>query len=95
MCMMMQLAATNTLVQTLVEDRMLGRVISLYAVAFFGGAPVGALLEGALAAAIGALPTFGVAGALCFAAAVAFTWKLPALRASSQPLYARLGLPAE
>jgi len=95
MCMMMQLAATNTLVQTLVEDRMLGRVISLYAVAFFGGAPVGALLEGALASQIGALHTFAVAGVASLACAVAFTSKLPALRISSRPLYERLGLPVE
>ncbi len=39
-------AATNTLVQTLVDDDKLGRVMSLYAVAFFAGAPIGALLQG-------------------------------------------------
>ncbi len=92
LCMMMQLAATNTLVQTLVEDHMLGRVISLYAVAFFGGAPVGALLEGALASQIGAVHTFAIAGALCVASGLTFTWALPALRLSSRPLYARVGL---
>jgi MFS family permease len=95
LCMMMQLAATNTLVQTLVEDRMLGRVISLYAVAFFGGAPVGALLEGALANQIGALPTFAIAGLGCLAAGITFAWRLPTLRASSRPLYDRLDLLAE
>jgi predicted MFS family arabinose efflux permease len=92
LCMMMQLAATNTLVQTLVEDHMLGRVISLYAVAFFGGAPVGALLEGALASQIGAVHTFAIAGALCVVSALAFTRALPELRLVSRPLYARIGL---
>lgn len=95
MCMMMQLAATNTLVQTLVDDAMLGRVISLYAVCFFGGAPLGALLEGALAAAIGAIHTFAIAGALTFVGALLFTARLPALRTQSRELYARLSLPAE
>jgi len=92
MAMMMQLAATNTLVQTLVEDKMLGRVISLYAVAFFGGAPVGALLEGALASQIGAIHTFAIAGVLCIASALVFAVALPWLRTISRPLYVRLGL---
>ena len=92
MAMMMQLAATNTLLQTLVEDKMLGRVISLYAVAFFGGAPVGALLEGALASQIGAVHTFAIAGALCIASALVYGAALPRLRKISRPLYVGLGL---
>jgi MFS family permease len=92
MSMMMQLAATNTLVQTLVDDKMLGRVISLYAVAFFGGAPVGALLEGALASQVGAIHTFAVAGALCLVSALIFARSLPQLRLISRPLYVKLGL---
>jgi MFS family permease len=92
MAMMMLLAATNTLIQTIVDDKMLGRVISLYAVAFFGGAPVGALLEGALANKIGAIHTFALAGALCIASALAFAAALPRLRRLSRPLYVRLGL---
>jgi MFS family permease len=90
--MMMQLAATNTLLQTLVEDKMLGRVISLYAVAFFGGAPVGALLEGALASQIGAIHTFAIAGVLCIASALVYAAALPRLRRLSRPLYVGLGL---
>ena len=92
MSMMVQLAATNTLLQTVVDDKMLGRVISLYAVAFFGGAPVGALLEGALANQIGAIHTFAIAGLLCLASGISFAMKLPALRAVSRPLYVKLGL---
>ena len=92
MAMMMQLAATNTLLQTLVEDKMLGRVISLYAVAFFGGAPVGALLEGALASQIGAIHTFAIAGVLCIASALVYAAALPRLRRISRPLYVGLGL---
>lgn len=92
MAMMMQLAATNTLLQTLVEDKMLGRVISLYTVAFFGGAPVGALLEGALASQIGAIHTFAIAGVLCIASALVYAAALPRLRRLSRPLYVGLGL---
>jgi MFS family permease len=90
--MIMQLSATNTLVQTLVDDRMLGRVISLYAVAFFGGSPLGALLEGTLASQIGAIHTFAVAGTVCIASALVFAAALPRLRQVSRPLYVRLGL---
>jgi MFS family permease len=92
MAMMMQLAATNTLLQTLVDDKMLGRVISLYAVAFFGGAPVGALLEGTLASQVGAIHTFAIAGALCLASGLVFAYSLPQLRQISRPLYVKLGL---
>jgi MFS family permease len=72
MSLMVQWAATNTLVQTLVDDDKLGRVMSLYAVAFFAGAPVGALLEGALASAIGPVHTFAIAGVGCIACSFAF-----------------------
>ena len=86
------MAATNTMIQSIVDDKMLGRVISLYAVAFFGGAPVGALLEGTLASRIGAIHTFAVSGAACIACGLVFASVLPRLRQVSQPLYVRLGL---
>ena len=92
MSMMMQLAATNTMIQSIVDDKMLGRVISLYAVAFFGGAPIGSLLEGALASQVGAIHTFAVAGGLCLAAGAVFAWQLPGLRRVSRPHYVKLGL---
>lgn len=90
--MVMQIASTNTLVQSLVDDHMLGRVISLHAVAFVGGAPVGALLEGVLADQIGATHTFGIAGVLCLVTAALFASALPGIHRASRPLYARLGL---
>jgi MFS family permease len=92
MSMMVQLASTNTLIQSIVDDKMLGRVISLYAVAFFGGAPVGSLLEGALASQIGAIHTFAVAGALCLTCGMVFASKLPELRRASRARYVQLGL---
>ena len=93
--MMVQLASTNTLIQSIIDDKMLGRVISLYAVAFFGGAPVGSLLEGALASQIGAIHTFAVAGVLCVACGVVFASALPELRRVSRARYVQLGLIAE
>jgi MFS family permease len=92
MLLMVQLAATHTLILSIVDDNMLGRVISLYTVASFGGAPLGALLEGALADRIGAIHTFAIAGVLCIASALVFASALPRLRRVSRPIYVRLGL---
>jgi MFS family permease len=92
LCMMIQMASTNTILQTVVDTDKLGRVMSLYGVAFFGGAPVGALLEGSLASIGGVPVAFAVAGALGLASGVAFWRALPKLRAQSRPLYVRLGL---
>ena len=43
---MMQMAATNTVLPTLVDDQLRGRVMAFYTMAFFGTAPVGSLLAG-------------------------------------------------
>jgi len=51
--MMSQITITNTLVQTTVDPGMRGRVISIYAMAFFGMQPIGGLLVGALSQHIG------------------------------------------
>lgn len=65
-------AATNTLVQGRVEPEKLGRMMSLLAVAFFGGAPVGALLLGTLATLVGPVHALAVAGVGCVGSAAAF-----------------------
>ena len=94
-CVMVQMASTNTIIQTIVDPDKLGRVMSLYAVAFFGGAPIGALALGSLADAIGPGNTFAVAGAATLACALVFRRALPGLRAVTRPLYERLGLLSE
>ena len=43
---MVHLAATNTILQTIVEERLRGRVMSFYTMAFFGTVPIGSLLGG-------------------------------------------------
>lgn len=90
--LMMLWAGTNTLVQTLADEDKLGRVMSLYAVAFFGGAPVGALVEGTIASVLGPVHAFALAGVGCIAGAVAFRMALPRLRAASRARYAAAGL---
>jgi len=51
--MMSQITVSNTLIQTTVAPAMRGRVISYYAMAFFGMQPLGGLLVGAISRWIG------------------------------------------
>ncbi len=71
-CVMVASASTSTLVQTTVDPDMRGRVTSLWAVGFFAAAPIGALLEGWLAKAVGAVNMFAIAGVGCLASALVF-----------------------
>lgn len=92
MSWMVQMGSTNTIIQTVVDSDKLGRVMSLYAVAFFSGMPVGALIEGWVADLVGPMTTFLLAGAAVCAAGLWYWRALPAIRAASRPLYIRLGL---
>ena len=55
--MMSQVTVTNTLIQTTVKPEMRGRVISIYAMAFFGMQPLGGLLVGFVSQHIGVQDT--------------------------------------
>ncbi|HSD88917.1 MAG TPA: MFS transporter [Kofleriaceae bacterium] len=90
--LMIQMAATNTIVQTVTPPDKLGRVMSLYLVAFTGGIPLGSLIEGSLASHIGAIHTFAIAGVVCLASGIWFMRSLPELRAQTRPLYVELGI---
>lgn len=90
--MMVQMAATNTIVQTVVDEDKRGLVMGFYAVAFFGAAPVGALVQGALAHRLGAATTIFVGGVVCLIAGLAFHRALPSLRVHARPIYRRLGI---
>ena len=50
---MVALAATNTIVQTITEEHLRGRVMAFYTMAFLGTAPLGSLLAGVLADRLG------------------------------------------
>lgn len=90
--MMVQMAASNTILQTLVDDDKRGRVMSFYTAAFMGTLPLGSLLAGSLATHIGAPATVRLGGVLCLAAAGVFALGLRALRAQMRPAYVRLGI---
>jgi MFS family permease len=90
--MMQQMAPSNTILQTIVEDEKRGRVMAFYSMAFQGMAPFGSLLAGNLASRIGAPRTMMINGAMCLLASLWFARKLPAVRALVRPIYARMGI---
>jgi MFS family permease len=93
--MIQQLAASNTIVQTIADDDKRGRVMSFYAVAFPGMMPFGSLLAGALAARIGAPLTLAINGSLCIVGALWFASQLPRIRSVVRPIYVRLNIISE
>jgi MFS family permease len=90
--MMMQMAATNTLIQTLVDERMRGRVMSFYTMAFFGMTPFGSLLAGFVASHFSAALAVRSGGVVTVFAVLLFLRRLPALRQQMRPSYERLGI---
>ena len=78
--MMIQMASSNTLVQSLVPDNLRGRVMSVYSMMFMGMAPFGALLAGTLAGQIGAPATVAIGGIVCIIGSILFALKLPNFR---------------
>ncbi|HET7104608.1 MAG TPA: MFS transporter [Terracidiphilus sp.] len=90
--MMQGLVASNTIVQTLVDEEMRGRVMSYYTMAFVGMAPFGNLLAGGLASRIGAPHTVIVSGIACILGAAWFWSRLPRIRREMRPVYERLGI---
>jgi len=92
MGMMVQMASSNTILQTIVDEDKRGRVMSFYAMAFVGTAPFGSLLAGGVAQRLGAPDTLLIGGACCIAGAIAFARGLPRLRRLVRPIYERLGI---
>jgi MFS family permease len=90
--MMQGLTGSNTIIQTLVDEKMRGRVMSYYTMAFVGMAPFGSLLAGALAHVIGAQRTVIVSGVACILGSIWFTTRLKAIRRDMRPIYERLGI---
>lgn len=89
---MVQLASGNTVLQTVVEDDMRGRVMSLFMTAFLGAAPLGSLAAGVLAERFGAPHTLLLGGLASLAAAAWFARLLPEIRRAVRPIYVRKGI---
>lgn len=89
---MIQLASSNTIIQTIVEDDKRGRVMSFFMLAFLGSAPFGSLFAGSFADRFGAPATLRVGGVCCLLGAAWFARGLPELRRLIRPIYQRMGI---
>jgi MFS family permease len=87
-----QMASSNTVLQTIVEEDKRGRVMSLYAMSFMGIAPFGSLAAGYLADHIGAPLTARLAGVGCILASLVFALQFKALRRLIRPIYRQMGI---
>lgn len=89
---MVLMAASNTILQTIVDEDKRGRVMSFYAAALLGMAPLGSLAAGWLAGVVGAERTLLFGAGLCAAGGLAFAIQLRGLRGLVRPIYARKGI---
>lgn len=89
---MVLIAASNTALQTLADNEMRGRVMSLFSMMLVGMAPFGSLLAGWLADRIGAPLVVATGGAFCAVAGVIFARELPRLRAAARPILVARGI---
>ena len=89
---MVLIATSNTALQTLADNEMRGRVMSLFSMMLVGMAPFGSLLAGWLADRIGAPLVVATGGAFCAVAGVIFARELPRLRAAARPILVARGI---
>jgi MFS family permease len=89
---MITAASTNTVLQTIVEDRMRARVVSIYMMSFLGMAPLGALFAGVLAERIGPPVTLALGGTFALLAAFTYWMNLAKIRDAIRPVYQKLGI---
>jgi len=85
-------ASVSTILQTIVPDRLRGRVAGFYSMAFLGMAPLGNIAAGALADVAGVQATFAANGLVAAVSALWFWRALPTLRELMRPTYVRLGI---
>ncbi|HEU5358394.1 MAG TPA: MFS transporter [Gemmatimonadales bacterium] len=90
--MMVALASSNTILQTIVEERLRGRVMAFYTMAFLGTAPIGSLIAGVVADRIGSPATVLLGGIACVLGAGIFALTLPRLRPHIRAVYAERGV---
>jgi MFS family permease len=90
--LLVQLASSNTVLQTIVDDHMRGRLMSFYSMAFMGMVPLGSLLSGFMARLIGAPATVLLNGLWCMAGSLLFLSRLKTLRRHIRPIYMKMGI---
>jgi MFS family permease len=78
--MILNTATLNAVLQSLVPNRLRGRVMSVYVFMFMGMMPIGALQAGALSRAVGAPYAVAIGAAVLFAIMVTVAVRVPELR---------------
>jgi MFS family permease len=91
-CMMLQMSASNTLIQAMVPDELRGRVMSVYSMMFMGMAPWGALMGGAIADRLGAPIAISGGAVAALGGAAIFGLRLPQLRVEARRLIVAQGM---
>lgn len=90
--MIIQMAGSNTLLQTLTEDEYRGRVMAMFAMCFMGTVPIGALITGGIAEHAGAPITVAAGGVICVVGAIFFNLSRAKLRPQVHEIYVRRGI---
>lgn len=90
--MMLQSASANTILQTVVDERLRGRVMAFYSMAVLGTQPLGSLVAGALADRIGSQRTIFLGAIVCLAGAGWFALIRPRLARYVRPIYIERGI---
>jgi MFS family permease len=90
--MMLHIASTNTMLQTLSDESKRGRVMSFYSMAFRGMSPFGSLLAGGLGSSISAPAAIFLSGSVCLVSAGLYFMKLPVIRNIVRPIYESMGI---
>jgi MFS family permease len=92
---MVLIAASNTALQTLADNDLRGRVMSLFSMMLVGMAPFGSLLAGWAADQFGAPLVIAIGGGFCAVAAIVFARQLPRLREAAKPILTARGIVLE
>jgi MFS family permease len=93
--MISQMASSNTVLQTIVDDDKRGRIMSFYAMAFMGTMPFGSFISGSLASKIGTPNTLSIGGIICIVGSIVFARQLPKLRPLVRSIYVKKGIISE
>ena len=83
---MLEMSASNTLIQAMVPDELRGRVMAVYSMMFMGMAPIGALFGGAVADRVGAPLAVAIGAFACLGGAAWFGFHLPKIRVEARRL---------
>jgi MFS family permease len=90
--MMLQSAAANTILQTIVDEHLRGRVMAFFSMAVMGTMPIGSLVAGILADRIGASYTIFIGAVICVISGIWFAFRRPLLAVHVRPIYIERGI---